>query len=69
MCARVCLGRTSVLLLRCPPSPAAAMAACCGAVRGFLFEYDTPRIVLIRSRKVGLINRAVQLAILAYVIG
>uniref|UniRef100_A0A669PV96 P2X purinoceptor n=1 Tax=Phasianus colchicus TaxID=9054 RepID=A0A669PV96_PHACC len=45
------------------------MAACCGAVRGFLFEYDTPRIVLIRSRKVGLINRAVQLAILAYVIG
>uniref|UniRef100_A0A8C9FU55 Uncharacterized protein n=1 Tax=Pavo cristatus TaxID=9049 RepID=A0A8C9FU55_PAVCR len=45
------------------------MAACCGAARGFLFEYDTPRIVLIRSRKVGLINRAVQLAILAYVIG
>ncbi|OXB84941.1 UNVERIFIED_CONTAM: hypothetical protein H355_016063 [Colinus virginianus] len=45
------------------------MAARCGAVCSFLFEYDTPRIVLIRSRKVGLINRFVQLAILAYVIG
>ncbi|XP_054700218.1 P2X purinoceptor 4-like isoform X2 [Grus americana] len=41
----------------------------CGAFHSFLFEYDTPRIVLIRSRKVGLINRGVQLAILAYVIG
>nr|AFQ41092.1 purinergic receptor P2X4 subunit variant 2 [Cavia porcellus] len=45
------------------------MAGCCGALRAFLFEYDTPRIVLIRSRKVGLMNRAVQLLILAYVIG
>ncbi|XP_016157816.1 PREDICTED: P2X purinoceptor 4 isoform X3 [Ficedula albicollis] len=43
--------------------------ALCGALQSFLFEYDTPRIVLIRSRKVGLINRAVQLGILAYVIG
>ncbi|XP_059719562.1 P2X purinoceptor 4 isoform X1 [Haemorhous mexicanus] len=43
--------------------------ALCGAFHSFLFEYDTPRIVLIRSRKVGLINRAVQLGILAYVIG
>ncbi|KAM4890696.1 P2X purinoceptor 4 [Sylvia borin] len=43
--------------------------ALCGAIHSFLFEYDTPRIVLIRSRKVGLINRAVQLGILAYVIG
>uniref|UniRef100_A0A2K5Q7I2 Uncharacterized protein n=1 Tax=Cebus imitator TaxID=2715852 RepID=A0A2K5Q7I2_CEBIM len=31
----------------------------------FLFEYDTPRMVLI----LGLMNRAVQLLILAYVIG
>ncbi|XP_048677742.1 P2X purinoceptor 4-like isoform X5 [Caretta caretta] len=46
-----------------------ASGACCGVLRGFLFEYDTPRIVLIKSRKVGLVNRAVQLAILAYVIG
>ncbi|XP_061459031.1 P2X purinoceptor 4 isoform X2 [Rhineura floridana] len=41
----------------------------CGGLYSFLFEYDTPRIVLIRSRKVGLMNRLVQLAILAYVIG
>uniref|UniRef100_A0A803TCI5 P2X purinoceptor n=1 Tax=Anolis carolinensis TaxID=28377 RepID=A0A803TCI5_ANOCA len=47
-----------------------AMAGpCCALLYGFLFEYDTPRIVLIRSRKVGLMNRLVQLAILAYVIG
>lgn len=46
-----------------------AMAGCCAALAAFLFEYDTPRIVLIRSRKVGLMNRAVQLLILAYVIG
>lgn len=46
-----------------------AMAGCCSVLGAFLFEYDTPRIVLIRSRKVGLMNRAVQLLILAYVIG
>nr|AFR69019.1 purinergic receptor P2x4 subunit variant e [Mus musculus] len=42
------------------------MAGCCSVLRAFLFEYDTPRIVLIRSRKVGLMNRVVQLLILAY---
>ncbi|KAG8514949.1 P2X purinoceptor 4 [Galemys pyrenaicus] len=47
----------------------AAMARCCAVLTAFLFEYDTPRIVLIRSRKVGLMNRAVQLLILAYVVG
>ncbi|XP_077015920.1 P2X purinoceptor 4 [Tamandua tetradactyla] len=45
------------------------MAGCCGPLAAFLFEYNTPRIVLIRSRKVGLMSRAVQLLILAYVIG
>ncbi|EDL19672.1 purinergic receptor P2X, ligand-gated ion channel 4, isoform CRA_f [Mus musculus] len=45
------------------------MAGCCSVLGAFLFEYDTPRIVLIRSRKVGLMNRVVQLLILAYVIG
>lgn len=45
------------------------MAGCCAVLGAFLFEYDTPRIVLIRSRKVGLMNRTVQLLILAYVIG
>uniref|UniRef100_A0A8D0H5E8 Uncharacterized protein n=1 Tax=Sphenodon punctatus TaxID=8508 RepID=A0A8D0H5E8_SPHPU len=35
----------------------------------FLFEHDTPQIVLIKSHKVGLIKRVVQLVILAYVIG
>ncbi|XP_078337103.1 P2X purinoceptor 4-like isoform X1 [Crassostrea virginica] len=33
------------------------------------FEYDTPRIVHIQSKKVGVINRFIQLCIIAYVIG
>jgi P2X purinoceptor 4 len=33
------------------------------------FEYDTPRIVHIRSKKVGVINRFIQLVIIGYVIG
>jgi len=33
------------------------------------FEYDTPRIVHIESRRVGVISRLVQLAILSYIIG
>ncbi|XP_036611130.1 P2X purinoceptor 4 isoform X4 [Trichosurus vulpecula] len=45
------------------------MAGCAAALSSFFFEYHTPRIVLIRSRKVGLMNRGVQLIILAYVIG
>ena len=36
---------------------------------GVFFEYDTPKIVHIRSKKVGVINRLIQFAILAYVIG
>ncbi len=36
---------------------------------GAFFEYDTPKIVHIRSKKVGVINRLVQLLILAYIIG
>lgn len=33
------------------------------------FEYDTPRIVHIRSKKVGVINRLIQLVIIGYIIG
>ncbi|CAG5135767.1 unnamed protein product [Candidula unifasciata] len=33
------------------------------------FEYDTPRIVHIRSKKVGIINRFIQLVIIGYIIG
>ncbi|KAJ8313071.1 hypothetical protein KUTeg_010444 [Tegillarca granosa] len=36
---------------------------------GVFFEYDTPRIVHIRSKKVGVFNRFIQLCIIAYVIG
>lgn len=34
-----------------------------------LFEYYTPKIVLIKNRKVGVLNRLVQLAIISYIIG
>ena len=33
------------------------------------FEYDTPKIVHIRSKKVGVINRLIQIVLLAYIIG
>ncbi|XP_056008746.1 P2X purinoceptor 4-like isoform X2 [Ostrea edulis] len=36
---------------------------------GVFFEYDTPRIVHIQSKKVGVINRFIQLCIIGYVIG
>lgn len=34
-----------------------------------IFEYYTPKIVLIKNRKVGVLNRIVQLAIISYIIG
>ncbi|XP_053557710.1 P2X purinoceptor 4 [Bombina bombina] len=46
-----------------------ACGGCCREVYSCIFEYNTPRIVLIKSRKVGLMNRVIQLGILAYVIG
>lgn len=33
------------------------------------FEYDTPKIVHIRSKSIGIVNRLVQLAIIGYIIG
>ncbi|KAG8456106.1 hypothetical protein GDO86_002052 [Hymenochirus boettgeri] len=48
---------------------AMARDGCCGQVFSCIFDYDTPRIALIKSRKVGLLNRIIQLGILAYVIG
>ncbi|XP_025091164.1 P2X purinoceptor 4-like isoform X2 [Pomacea canaliculata] len=36
---------------------------------GVFFEYDTPKIVHIRSKKVGIINRILQLIIIGYVVG
>lgn len=38
-------------------------------VSSFLFEYDTPRMVLVRNKKVGLTFRLIQLIVLAYIIG
>ncbi|KFP81601.1 P2X purinoceptor 1, partial [Acanthisitta chloris] len=35
----------------------------------FLFEYDTPRMVLVRNKKIGLTFRLIQLIVLAYIIG
>lgn len=35
----------------------------------FFFEYDTPRMVLVRNKKVGVIFRLIQLLVLAYVVG
>ncbi|XP_060607167.1 P2X purinoceptor 4-like isoform X2 [Ruditapes philippinarum] len=45
------------------------MGAFCSAVVGVFFEYDTPRIVHIKSKKVGVTNRFLQLCIIGYIIG
>lgn len=42
---------------------------CMDKVNSFLFEYDTPRMVLVRNKKVGLTFRLIQLVVLAYIIG
>ncbi|CAH1232934.1 P2RX4 [Branchiostoma lanceolatum] len=41
----------------------------CQRVVQVVFEYDTPRIVHIKNKKVGLINRLIQLGIIGYIIG
>lgn len=35
----------------------------------FFFEYDTPRMVLVRNKKVGVVFRLIQFVVLVYVIG
>uniref|UniRef100_A0A8C6TPG2 P2X purinoceptor n=1 Tax=Neogobius melanostomus TaxID=47308 RepID=A0A8C6TPG2_9GOBI len=39
------------------------------ALSDFFFEYETPRQVLVRSRRVGVVCRLIQLGVLAYIIG
>uniref|UniRef100_A0A674ACC7 P2X purinoceptor n=1 Tax=Salmo trutta TaxID=8032 RepID=A0A674ACC7_SALTR len=38
-------------------------------VSDFFFEYETPRQVLVRNRRVGVVCRLIQLGVLAYIIG
>ncbi|XP_045896137.1 P2X purinoceptor 1-like [Micropterus dolomieu] len=39
------------------------------ALLDFFFEYETPRQVLVRNRKVGVVCRLIQVVVLAYIIG
>lgn len=39
------------------------------ALSDFFFEYETPRQVLLRNRRVGVVCRLIQLGVLAYIIG
>nr|XP_046265916.1 P2X purinoceptor 1 isoform X2 [Scatophagus argus] len=39
------------------------------AFSDFFFEYETPRQVLVRNRRVGVVCRLIQLGVLAYIIG
>ena len=48
---------------------APSLSACCSSAAWYVFDYTTPKLVTIRSLRVGLANRIVQAAILAYVIG
>ena len=40
----------------------------CKAVSAAVFEYDTSKVVHIKSRTIGIINRLVQLTIICYII-
>lgn len=42
---------------------------CCKRVAWYVFDYTTPKLVTIRSFRVGVANRLVQTLILAYVVG
>ncbi len=46
-----------------------AVTAAMGSILATAVEYDTPKIVHIKNKKVGILNRLVQLGILGYVIG
>lgn len=39
------------------------------ALSDFFFEYETPRQVLVRNRRVGVVCRLIQLGVLGYIIG
>lgn len=39
-----------------------------GMMSDQFFDYDTPKMVQIKSKKVGLINRVVQICVIAYVV-
>uniref|UniRef100_A0A3B3VU26 Uncharacterized protein n=3 Tax=Poecilia TaxID=8080 RepID=A0A3B3VU26_9TELE len=39
------------------------------ALSDFFFEYETPRQVLVRNRRVGVVCRLIQLGVLVYIIG
>ncbi|EFX89097.1 hypothetical protein DAPPUDRAFT_310786 [Daphnia pulex] len=42
---------------------------CLKAFSNFLFWYDTPKVVHIRSKKVGILGRFLQLCVLSYIVG
>ncbi|XP_035246971.1 P2X purinoceptor 4a isoform X1 [Anguilla anguilla] len=42
---------------------------CCASICQSFFEYATPKILVIRSKRVGTVNRLIQAVIIAYVIG
>ncbi|XP_078082090.1 P2X purinoceptor 1 isoform X2 [Mustelus asterias] len=39
------------------------------SVSGFLFQYDTPRMVIVKNKNIGVTFRLIQLGVLAYIIG
>lgn len=43
-------------------------AVVCGSLVSALFEYDTAKIVHIKNKKVGMMNRLIQLGIVGYII-
>ncbi|KAJ8379533.1 hypothetical protein SKAU_G00003110 [Synaphobranchus kaupii] len=47
----------------------AAGKGCCNALGRCIFEYETPKVLVIQNKTVGIINRLIQASIVGYVIG
>ncbi|XP_055511737.1 P2X purinoceptor 4a isoform X1 [Leucoraja erinacea] len=45
------------------------MESFCGSVWDSVWDYDTPRILIIKNKTVGVVNRFIQCIIIAYIIG
>lgn len=57
-----------VTLVRIRMAARAKFMSALSSVSAAVFEYDTPKIVHIKNKKVGILNRMVQLGIVLYII-
>ena len=62
----VSVGRASCTAIALSVMP--TLRGILGSLVGIVFEYDTPKFVHIRNKKIGILNRLIQLGIILFVI-